>query len=202
MYNVNIDELHDIQINDQLFICETYSPSEAFRRRELNRISILNGTQITTKGQYVPIDVSFTTHIAIDPNRPDMYDHVFEEMMSKPAEILSPELGGKFNAQVLIKKEHDKYSMLKLTVQVIEIPGAESLIPGENKFVIPEDKLESEADKKAREAKNKTDEEKATTYTETEISKITNSKAFHEKLMATAKAWNKETKSKKKIGGT
>lgn len=194
MYNVNIDELHDIQINDQLFICETYSPSEAFRRRDLNRIAILNGTQITTKGQYVPIDVSFTTHIAIDPNRPDMYDSVFEEMMSKPAEILSPELGGKFNAQVLIKKEHDKYSMLKLTVQVIEIPGTESRIPGENKFVIPEDKLESEADKKAREEKNKTEEKQSTKKKLSDFAKSTD---LRENLMATAKAWNKTTKFKK-----
>ena len=121
MYRVNIDEVYDIRINDQLFICESFSPSEAFRRRELNRTNILNGTQIVTKGVYIPIDVTFTTHVAIDPDRPDMYDKTFEEMMSQPAEIVSPELGGKFNAQVLIKKEHDKHSMLKLTIQVIDM---------------------------------------------------------------------------------
>jgi hypothetical protein len=155
MYKVNIDELHDVTIDGNLFICESVSPSESFRRRERNRTNILNGTQVVTKGVYVPLDVTFTTHVSIDPTRPDMYDNVFEEMMSKSCEVISPELGGKFNAQVLIKKEHDKYGMLKLTIQLIEIPDVVSRIPGEGEFIIPEDKLESEEDRLAREAKTK-----------------------------------------------
>ena len=155
MYRVNIDELHDVTIGGQLFIVESVSPNERFRRRELNRMPIVNGTQIVTKGPYVPIDISFTTHVSIDPNRPDMYDSIFEELMSQKQEVISPELGGKFDAQIIIKPEHDKYSMLKLTIQVIEIPDAQSRIPGENRFTIPEDKLESEEERKAREEKNK-----------------------------------------------
>ena len=155
MYNVNIEEMHDITIGGQLFICETVSPNERFGRRDFNRMNIINGTQIVTRGPYIPKDISFTTHVWIDPTRPDMYDDVFEELMSQPQEVISPELGGKFNAQIIIKPEHDKYSMLKLTVQVIEIPDTESKIPGENRFTIPEDKLESEEEKKAREEENK-----------------------------------------------
>lgn len=155
MYNVNIDEIHDITIDGNLFICESVSPTESFPRRELNRTKIIGGTEIATKGQYIGRDISITTHVAIDPLRPDMYDADFQEMMSKICEVISPELGGKFNAQVIIKKEHDKPKQLKLTIQIIEVADAVSKIPGEGKFIIPEDKLESEEDKLARESKNK-----------------------------------------------
>ncbi len=160
MYNyVNINELHDITIDGNLFICESVSPSESFRRRDRTRISIIGGTQKVLKGPYIPLDISFTTHVDIDPYRPDMYDPIFEDMMSKTCEVISPELGGKFNAQVIIKKEHDKYKKLKLTIQVIEIPDKVSRIPGEMEFVIPEDKLESEEDRLVREAKNEAKKE-------------------------------------------
>ena len=135
MYNVPTDGCN-LEIMGYPFFAESVSPNEAFRRREFNFNNIVGGTQKVTPGAYVGLDFSIVTHVPIDPNRPDVHNKIFQEMMSKPVEVVSPELGGRFNAIVVIKPEHDKLDYLKLTISIKEIPDKKSKIPGE-KFVVP-----------------------------------------------------------------
>lgn len=135
MYNIPTDGCN-LEIMGYPFFAEEVSPNEAFRRREFNVNNIVGGTQKVTPGAYVGLDFSITTHVFIDPNRPDEHNKIFQEMMSKPVEVVSPEIGGRFNAIVVIKPERDKLNSLKLTISIKEIPSAKSKIPGE-KFTVP-----------------------------------------------------------------
>ena len=72
--------------------------------------------------------------------------------MSKPVEVVSPDLGGRFNAIVVIKPERDKLDTLKLTISVKEVPSSKSRIPGE-KFSVP--KTRKIKSKKTNKNKNK-----------------------------------------------
>ncbi len=147
----------NIEINGYPFYAEEISPTESYNRRELNRQSILGGTEKVKRGAYVVREFSFTTHIYIPTGHPETYDTIFQEMVSNPCEVISPYMGGKFDAEVTIQKTAEEASPnhLELEVTVKEIPGQESLIPNDY-LNIPADKLESEADKQARENKNKT----------------------------------------------
>ena len=126
----------NIEIMGYPFYAESVSVNEAFRRREYNFNGIVSGTQKVTPGAYVGLDFTVTTHVFIDPDRPDEHNSIFQEMMSKPVEVISPELGGSFNAIVTIKPERDKWTSLKLTIGIKEIPDKESKIPGET-FTVP-----------------------------------------------------------------
>ena len=118
----------NIEIMGYPFYAESVSPTESFNRRETVRNKILGGTEDVLKGAYVSRSFSFTTHVPIDPERPDVHNEVFKEMMSKPVEVISPELGGKFMAEVVVKPVHTKYSHLELSVTVTEIPEKDSNI--------------------------------------------------------------------------
>ena len=135
LYDIPTDGCN-LEIMGYSFFAEDVSPNEAFRRRELNFNSIVGGTKKVTKGEYVGLEFSVTTHVKIDPKTPDMHNKIFEEMMSKPVNVVSPDLGGSFNANVIIKPERDSPSYLKLTISIKEIPGPQSLIPGEE-FIVP-----------------------------------------------------------------
>lgn len=135
MYNIPT-EGSNLEIMGFPFFIENVSPGEAFRRREYNFNGIVGGTQKVTPGAYVGLDFSITTHVPIDPDRPDEHNSIFQEMMSKQVEVISPELGGRFNAIVVIKPEHDKLDHLKLTINIKEVPDSQSLIPGEE-FTVP-----------------------------------------------------------------
>ena len=89
------------------------------------------------------LDFNVTTHVWVDPDRPDEWNSIFQEMMSKPVEVISPELGGRFNAIVVIKPEHEKLDALKLTISIKEVPDSQSLIPGEE-FTIPASRIVEE----------------------------------------------------------
>ena len=135
MYNIPTDGCN-LEIMGYPFFAENVSPNEAYRRREYNFNAVVGGTQIVTPGAYVGLDFSITTHVFIDPDRPDEHNKIFQEMMSKPVEVVSPDLGGRFNAIVVIKPERDKLDTLKLTISVKEVPSSKSRIPGE-KFSVP-----------------------------------------------------------------
>ena len=141
------------------FIIETVTGNEFYNRREEVRNKILGGTEDVVKGAYISRDFTIITHIPIDPNRPDVHNEIFKEMMSKPVEIISPELGGKFNANVIIKPAHTKVSHLELSIDIKEIPSQDSNIPGESKFIIPEVKKVSNDKSKASAKDIKTDKE-------------------------------------------
>ena len=129
----------NIEIMGFPFYAEKVSVTEAFRRRELNYNAVVGGTQKVTKGQYVGLEFKVTTHVKIDPDRPDEHNSIFQEMMSKPVDVVSPELGGKFKANVVIVPDHAKLNSLELSITIKEIPGSKSLIPGES-WVVPKTK--------------------------------------------------------------
>ena len=129
----------NIKIMDQPFYAENIQADEPYNRRERNFNSILNGTEIVTQGQYVHREFSFTTTIYFPTGRPDAYDKLFEEMMSKPVEVISRYMGGKFNALVTIRKTNPEASTnhMDLDVSIVEVPEVDSKIPGESKFIVP-----------------------------------------------------------------
>ena len=178
----------NLEIMGYPFYADNVSPNEAYRRREYNFTNIVGGTQDVTPGAYVGLDFTVTTHVFIDPDRPDEWNSIFQEMMSKPVEVVSPELGGRFKAIVVIKPEREKLNALKLTISIKEVPSSKSLIPGEE-FSVP----------KSRKVTKKKTTTKKTTTTKKQSSTIT-------KLMNTAlknagfknKTITKKSKSKGK----
>lgn len=142
MYDIPTDGCN-IEIMGYPFFAESVSPNEAFRRREYNFNNLVGGTMKVSPGAYVPLDFSITTHVPVDPDRPDIHNSIFQEMMSQPVEVISPELGGRFNAIVIIKPSHDKLDYLKLDIGIREVPDAESLIPGEE-FTVPASRVVTE----------------------------------------------------------
>lgn len=135
MYDVPTDGCN-LEIMGWPFFAENVDPTEAIRRRNTVVNNIVGGTQKITKGEYVGLDFTVTTHVKIDPDKPNQWNGVFEEMMSKPVIVSSPELGDDFKAIVVVKPEHESYDMLKLTISIKEVPGQQSLIPGEE-FIVP-----------------------------------------------------------------
>lgn len=138
LYDVPTDGCN-LEIMGYHFFAEEVSPNEAFRRRELNFNSIVGGTKKVTNGEYIGLEFSVTTHVKINPQTPDMHNRIFEEMMGKPVQVVSPDLGGTFTANVIIKPERETVNYLKLTINIKEIPDKVSMIPGE-KFTIPSTK--------------------------------------------------------------
>ncbi|MBR0369159.1 MAG: hypothetical protein IJH63_00380 [Methanobrevibacter sp.] len=137
----NLDsKLFNISIDGLDLIGESFSPSESYNRRELSRHTIIGGTQKVIRTTYVQRDFTFNTHVRIDPLYPDIYDSTFRLWMSKPVEVVSKELGGKFNAECTVKKTHENPSSLSLEIHLIEIPDENSLIPNDN-FIVPYDKI-------------------------------------------------------------
>ena len=101
------------------------------------------------------LDFTVTTHVFIDPDRPDEWNSIFQEMMSKPVDVVSPELGGRFTAIVIIKPEREKLNALKLTISVKEVPDSKSLIPGEEFSVPTTRKVKSKKGSSKSNTKNK-----------------------------------------------
>lgn len=135
MYNIPTAG-HNLEIEGQPFFIESISPTEAIRRREYNFNNLVGGTQNVTKGAYVGLEFSITTHVKVNPDRPDIHNTIFKKLMSKPVKVISPEMGGEFTAIVKIKPEHETPQYLKLTIDIKEVPERDSKIPGE-KFVVP-----------------------------------------------------------------
>lgn len=146
MYDdINEDVSENIEIDGYPFYAENITANEPYNRRDTNRESIMNGTEHVTRGKYIVRDYRFTTTVYVPEGRPDVHDDIFREMVSKPCEVISPYMGGKFMAEIIIGQDFEEASPnhIKLDVQVIEIPEKESLIPGDT-FIIPEDKLSEE----------------------------------------------------------
>lgn len=141
MYKANIPkENYNVSIDGYSMIMEEVTPNEAFNRRETIRHDIIAGTQDVMRGKYIVRNYTFITHLLINPEYPDIYDDIFRLWESKPCEVISKKFGGKFNAEVIIKRHNnDSPNYLTVEIQVIEIPE-NSLIPGEG-FVTPQDKI-------------------------------------------------------------
>ena len=61
-------------------------------------------------------------------------------MESKPVEVISRYMGGKFKAIITIRKSFPYPNRMKVDVKVTEIPGKKSLIPGESVITVPSTK--------------------------------------------------------------
>lgn len=122
-----------VEIDGYPFYAEEISAEESYNRRETNRQSILGGTEYVTRGKYITRQFSFTTYIYFPTGHPEQYDAIFQEMVSKPCEVISKYMGGKFNAEVTVQKtaEESSPNTLKLDIEVVEIPEMDSLIPGD-----------------------------------------------------------------------
>ena len=132
---------YNITIDGYQMIMEECTPNESYNRRETIRHNILGGTQSVMRGNYLPRDYTFTTHLLIDPEHPEVYDSTFKTWQSKPVTVSSGFMGGKFDAEIIIKRSPcNSPNYLLIEVQVIEIPTGTSLIPNDE-FIIPGDKV-------------------------------------------------------------
>ena len=123
----------NIEIDGFPFFAEEITSSEPYNRRDFKRVKIKGGTEFCTPGDYIPREYSFKTSVEIPPERPDVHDEIFINIMNHPAEVISPEMGRKFTAQVTIKKTHNGAtpSMLDLEITIKEIPERASKIPND-----------------------------------------------------------------------
>lgn len=174
LYDVPTDGCN-LEIMGYSFFAEEVSPTEAFRRREMNFNSIIGGTKKVTKGEYVGLEFSVTTHVKIDPKTPNMHNKIFEEMMRKPVRVVSPDLGDSFNAVVIIKPERESPRYLKLTITIKEIPDKESRIPGEQ-FTVPATKKITVKKKKKSNSSKKSNTKTKTKSKKQKVTKKTKSK--------------------------
>lgn len=161
MYGSNVEaDNYNVTVDGYQMIMEDLTSNESFNRRETIRHNIIGGTQTVMRGNYVPRDFTFTTHLLIVPEYPDVYDDIIREWQSKPIEIISNLMGGKFNAELIIKKSPSSSpNYLNLEVQVKEIPDVKSLIPNDE-FIIPAEtkaktKVSSSTDKNTKNKNNK-----------------------------------------------
>lgn len=159
-YNTKVDsKFFNVSIDGLDIIAEEINPSESFNRRETVRKNIIGGTQQVMRGGYIHRDYTITTHFMIDPEYPDIYDDIFIEWQSKPVEVISKELGGKFDAECIVKRVHDTPNFLKLEIQLAEIPTNVSNIPNDS-MKLPADELSNTkitSSKTTTKTTNKTD---------------------------------------------
>ena len=146
----NLKSISNLEIEGVLFIVENISYTNTLPKRTLNRMKVINGTEIVTNGEYTPLEFEITTTINVPVNRPDYYNDAFTELQSKICRVVSP-LMGSFKAELTINYESSTPESIKVRIQIKEVPDELSNIPGEKKFSIPEDKLETEEHKKERE---------------------------------------------------
>lgn len=132
MYHVHTNE-HNVEIDGIPFFAKEIKGKESFNRRELKRTKIKGGTEHVVRGEYVPREYTFTTTIDVPQDSPDAFDDLFIDLMNKPCEVICPDMGGMFNAQITINRTHEEASpdTIKLDVTVKEIPTS-SLIPDDD----------------------------------------------------------------------
>lgn len=128
----------NIEIGGYPFYAENIDGDEPFNRREYNFKPILNGTLHPRRGKYIQRKYTFKTTLYHE-KRPDEHDKILAELQSKPVEVISPAMGGKFNAVVTFSKNIPEGSKFhtEYDVEVLEVPDKKSRIPGENSLVVP-----------------------------------------------------------------
>lgn len=130
----------NIKIGGYPFYAEHIDGDEPFNRREYDFTPLLNGTLKARRGKYIQRKFSFTTTLYSKNGRPDAHDKILRELQSKPVEIISQAMGGKFKAIVTFSKsiqEGSRYHT-EYDVDVTEVPGKTSNIPGETPLIVPD----------------------------------------------------------------
>ena len=130
----------NIKIMGYPFYAENIESDEPYNRREREYTPILNGTEEVTKGKYVHRSFSFSSLISFPPGKPEIYDPIFQKMESDSVEVISRNMGGKFKANITIRKSFPYPNRMKVNVKVTEVPGKKSLIPGESVITVPSTK--------------------------------------------------------------
>ena len=146
----NLKNISNLEIEGVLFIVEDISYTNTLPKRNLNRLKVINGTEIVTKGEYTPLEFEITTTLNVPVNRPDYFNSAFTELQSKLCNVVSP-LMGSFKAELTINYEIATPESIRVRIHIVEVPGELSNIPGENIFKIPEDKIETEEHRMERE---------------------------------------------------
>ena len=209
MYDARIDNVnYNITIGGVDLIMEEPTVNEAYNRRDTSRHSIIGGTQHVIRTEYKVRDYSFKTHLRIDPLYPDIYNDMFKEWMSKSTEVISAYMGGKFDAEIIVKPV-PKGNYLEVDIQVIEIPTSVSTInhesidaPSDKHLEITSkkdiDELKKSAkniEKKIKELEKKTKSKKNTN----ELKKLKDKlKDIKKKINEKSKTTKSSTKSSKK----
>ena len=164
--NVN-NTYYNLSIDGFDIIAEEITPNESYNRRETSRKSVIGGTQAIVRTNYLPRDYNVVCHFMIDPLFPDVYDDTFREWQSKSVEVISKDMGGKFNAECIVKTSTtDSPNYLRIELQLVEIPDTKSLIPNDT-VEVPSDvksnvKITSTTNrsKKKKKKNNKTKKDK------------------------------------------
>ena len=130
----------NIEINGYPFYAENIDGEEPFNRREYEFDPILNGTLSAKRGKYIQRKFSFQTTLFHAHGRYDAHDKILKEINSKPVEVISPAMGGKFKAVVTFRKTIQEGSPYhtEYDVDVVEVPDKKSNIPGESTLVVPD----------------------------------------------------------------
>ena len=124
----------DIEINGYPMYAETISGSEPFIRREWTEKTIMNGTTVVSKGQFVPRQYTFKTTLFVTPEKVDVHDKILRSMTIEPAEITCPAMGEPFKAMVSLKKDYEGATPYSVNVDftIKEIPNVTSDITQSN----------------------------------------------------------------------
>ena len=166
------DDIHTkvsetVMIMGMPFYAENITATEPYNRRERQFTSILGGTERTSQGKYIHREFNFTTTIFFPTDNPHEYDDIFREMLSKPVEVISKYMGGKFKAFVELSPSFPENSTnhMDLDVTVTEVPDVKSNIPGET-FNVPKTKkikvkVKSKKKKSAKTSKTKSKKNKS-----------------------------------------
>lgn len=133
-----------VEIDGYPFYAENIRGNTSYNHRKLNRQKLLGGTEHVARGEYMVREYQFETEVYTEGN-PRIFDEIFLNMSNKECEVISPYMGGKFNAEIKIERDDEEASPdhIRLDVTVIEIPDEQPNIPGEV-FVIPEDLIKEE----------------------------------------------------------
>lgn len=135
----NVSE--NIKIMGYPFYAENIDGDEPYNRREYIHKPLLNGTETVKPGKYIPREYSFQTTVYHATGKPDAYDKIIQEIMSKPVEVISPYMGkDAFKAIVVFTKRIEEASPNHMVydVTVTEVPGKQSNIPGEAILIVPD----------------------------------------------------------------
>lgn len=130
----------NMEIDGYSIFAEEVTGDESFNRRETNRQKIMGGTEFVSRTNYIPRQYEFVTHLFCPKDRPNVYDELFRDWSSRPVEIVSPDIGGYFWAELQIKRHRVSPMMLEVNFTAIEIPDTKTNIPGDT-FTLPRDTI-------------------------------------------------------------